>query len=349
MLAAREGQALPDLTLARDGDAVVLCWEPDPEEVTTKVRFLGRGRLRLPFATVRDALAALIDATLRRFEETGQDGEVITRLQQNWSAIAESSRTELRMCSGLAKLGLDPYDCSALSESLLSAISIADTELGPELFDDLLEGTSLPLLDADLQWTKAGRQALGSGGLVRPGDAEAPIAFVPSAHQFGYDLARRVRAMAPGLDRIGPVGNLPELLVDRFAWSQQLSNYLPSERRSRIEAIVGCTPDDGRPSVVVARKGSPEGTRFRLARALYLHVSGALGSGPRLLSGASTTTQRSSRAFAAELLLPAAALAGRIRGAVCRAEVDDLAEEYQVSDWVVKHQIENHGIGALVD
>ena len=54
------------------------------------------------------------------------------------------------------------------------------------------------------------------------------------------------------------------------------------------------------------------------------------------------------RAFAAEFLAPHEMLKSDLSGAtIGEDEVDDLADEYGVSAFVVRHQIENHGLARV--
>ena len=64
----------------------------------------------------------------------------------------------------------------------------------------------------------------------------------------------------------------------------------------------------------------------------------------RLLTRANDWQQSASRAFAAELLAPAAALSGRLANACAWDQQGQLADEFQVSPMVIAHQIENHGL-----
>ena len=64
-----------------------------------------------------------------------------------------------------------------------------------------------------------------------------------------------------------------------------------------------------------------------------------------LLTRAYTWDQRASRAFAAELLAPEAALRQEVHDGVPHARVEELAKKFHVSPWVIEHQIENHRIG----
>lgn len=56
------------------------------------------------------------------------------------------------------------------------------------------------------------------------------------------------------------------------------------------------------------------------------------------------------RAFAAEFLAPAEALRQRLGGEqVSPDEVEDLACDFDVSGYVVRHQIENHNLAQIAD
>jgi Zn-dependent peptidase ImmA (M78 family) len=56
------------------------------------------------------------------------------------------------------------------------------------------------------------------------------------------------------------------------------------------------------------------------------------------------------RAFAAELLAPSAALRARVRDDVVSPEdVDALALELDVSRLVIRHQLENHRIASVAE
>ena len=81
---------------------------------------------------------------------------------------------------------------------------------------------------------------------------------------------------------------------------------------------------------------------------MYLWQFGHLRDGPRLLTRSNERIQREGRAFAAELLAPAAALRRHIRrGSVGEQEVTDLASTFDVSPMLIRHQIENHGLAVL--
>jgi hypothetical protein len=67
-----------------------------------------------------------------------------------------------------------------------------------------------------------------------------------------------------------------------------------------------------------------------------------------LLTDALTWEQAATRAFSAELLAPQAALAQRVRAEVSSDEVQKLAQEFEVSQLLIEHQIENHQLARVV-
>ncbi len=85
--------------------------------------------------------------------------------------------------------------------------------------------------------------------------------------------------------------------------------------------------------------------RFSLCRALCDHlVSGQ----PSLVTRSRTEHQQRSRAFAAEFLAPADSIRERIGGdRVVEEDIEELARVFEVSDLVIRHQIQNHNLAWL--
>ncbi|HEX2130923.1 MAG TPA: XRE family transcriptional regulator [Actinophytocola sp.] len=100
---------------------------------------------------------------------------------------------------------------------------------------------------------------------------------------------------------------------------------------ARIPAVDASTIDafsaalHGRPMIVLSHKGNPMRRRFSVAHELghlLLHPEPAPGSGHH---------EREANAFAAELLMPAAEIAGRLPTPVDVAELKEVADGYGVS------------------
>jgi Zn-dependent peptidase ImmA (M78 family) len=86
---------------------------------------------------------------------------------------------------------------------------------------------------------------------------------------------------------------------------------------------------------------------FHFCRALceYLHSRGDRAA---LVTDADTVRQKRNRAFAAELLAPAAALRARVGTSIVTwDQTEEIAEEFGVSAFVIDHQLTNHRIAAV--
>ncbi len=95
------------------------------------------------------------------------------------------------------------------------------------------------------------------------------------------------------------------------------------------------------------RPSRPDTQRFLDARGLY-HGLFTCELSQRLVTRAFTWDQQASRAFAAELLAPRAALSARTPERADRAAVEQLAQEFVASTKVIENQLENAGV-AIVD
>ncbi len=348
LLAARGGFALPDLTLYRDGSRVVVRCVPDPFEIETPypVHFVRDIELRLPSTEVEAGLRGLVEAVIDRIRELAPSEPGTQELLSNWEALQESSRTEAGLCAAAAAMGLDPYDEDELTGELLDVLEGSFAALVPSLRWDLAESTTREALKTDLTWVlRAGAELGHPQGPSAAPDLPDESGAIP-AHRAGYERAREL------VDRVGlpPVDDLEGFVQARCGWSASAEPPLPMDGvPTRINALVG--PDaSGRPGLIPsALPRRPESGRFLLARALFFAPTADAPPSHRLLTRASAWSQRASRAFAAELLAPAAELARRVSGKVTYEEVAELAHEFRVSVMVIEHQLENYNIGQIID
>ncbi len=193
LLAAREGFSLPDLTLARDGEHVVLALFPDPPAGSVSARrpvsFIGRATLRLRREAVEEALRTFVDAVLERLR--GVEHPDAQRLRDDWSAIFDADEAEARLCAWAARLGIDPYDEEQLDERLVEFIEDHLVGLPAGLRTDLLDAASgATELEQAVSWLARHDSVLH--GLPEPGPI-GPREAAGSAHQVGYARARRLR------------------------------------------------------------------------------------------------------------------------------------------------------------
>lgn len=335
LLAAREGGALPDLTIFRDGNAIFLKWVPDPDhdDRIRRVRFVEQGTALVEPADVERSLQQFIEAVLERLIDKTDDST--ERLRKNWKAVCESRQIESALCSWSASLGLDPYDENELTDDLADLMQSRVTGLPAELQHDLVDAATGSSLVSDLDWLE---QALSRVSIGTGTSNGTPLTTPTTAHQVGYQRAAQIRQYF-SLPQ-GPISNLQALLHDRCGWPAPEQQTVMMEGTRSISALVA-KDHDNNPRVVGPSLGH-WAERFRLARSLYFLANAAQAVCPRLVTRAYTWDQRASRAFAAELLAPAEALRAQVGDVVSADEVDQLSRQFDVRPNLIEHQIRNH-------
>lgn len=343
LLAAREGGALPDLTIFRDGDAIFLKWAPDPEhdERIRPVRFVEQGTTQVELAVFERTLHHFVEAVLERLRDTTEvDAE---RLRMNWRAVCESRQNETALCSWSAALGLDPYDETELSEDLIAVMQSRVRGFPPEVQHDLLETTTAQSLVADLDWLDQALPCVSSG--AETGNGVTQMTHT-SAHQVGYQRAAAVRQQCSLPD--SPIPDLPALLHDRCGWPPPECQTITIDGASSSSISALAARDHNNEPRIIGPSLGHWAERFRLARSLYFLTEPVRSTRPRLVTQAYSWHQRASRAFAAEILAPAEALRNRVGNVVSSDTVEQLAREFDVRPNLIEHQIRNHKL-AWVD
>ena len=345
LLSAREGGALPDMTIYRDGTDSVACWAPDPEpdDLIRPTRFISASAsVRMKPRDMETSLYRFVEAVLERLDQ--HCDEDTQRLRANWQAINESVEKEADLCASSATLGLDPYDPEELTPELVNLLEHQVAAQPLLLKNDLLEASSGRTLVRDLDWTTAASSKLN--GISREANERQEFGLTPqsmsTAHQVGYERARDFRKTFDIPD--SPVDDFVALLHRRCEWPSEPEIILEGPPNPSRLAMIG-RDGAGYPRLVTNQSRHTTSRRFRIARSLYFLSSADYPSTPRLITAAHTWDQRASRAFAAELLAPAAVLRTAIADQLSDELIDDLASKFNVSSWVIEHQLANQDIG----
>ena len=342
LLAAREGGALPDLTLFRDGDWVVARWFPDGgEERPIPVQFVGKGEKKILPAAAEQGLAQFVETVITHLQ--GLEEPEVKNLLEDWAETREDSLQNRHICEWSAQLGLDPNDPAELTDELLETLQGAVAPLEQAIREDLLDAEEPHFLTNDLRWLGEVRIAAADAGRPSGNGAPALEADDGPAHKVGYRSAIDLRKRLLGKDRGEPIPNLDETLLD-LGWAREPRREAQRLPAGPLSAAVEHSEQRGAVAVMLPGVGS-EQNRFRTARAIWFRHFGGNPAARRLVTGAHTWDQRGSRAFAAQFLAPAEGLREHVGGRVSRTEVAQLAERYAVSPNVIGHQIENHRIG----
>ena len=343
---AREGYALPRLFISPVGSYTKLQWKRQrlPRQ---GVEFLAAGTAHVSTEGFVDAVSELIQRVIARLEEHGLFG---TLLQEEWRAVREAAPQERDFCRAAAALGEDPYD---MTDELAAALKGLAERFPEELFEEFLLVASVDALDReadDLQTvlTDACIQApilepfreIREEGLGVPPGGDLP------PWERGCRMADKLRGRL-GLQS-DPLPRGSELAAKLgLASDATLEDAVSSRpfRAASVDGIMVAGPDQAPRMVLHPRSEAAQ--RFHLFRGIGEYLGGTTPSSG-LLSRANSERQKCNRAFAAEFLAPAEGLRQRVERHVLDGEdLEDLADTFGVSQYVIFHQVKNHGIAGV--
>ncbi len=333
---AESGLLLPSLYIFNDGRGIRAQWVADERGACPHMpgEFTDTGSDVLEEATVRDSLAEFVDSVLDRLE--GRCDERVIALRENWQAVRGADADEANYCIAAGRLGLDPYDPSQVGATVAEWVETELADPDRPLIRDLTESADPDTVIGQWKWIAEINAFCPVGPLRR----RLPISNVlrggsPARH--AYHLASEVRRAA-GASAWEPIVSVDELAATACgcSFSAQDRNDAPGRT---LQALVGWADAD---QIVLAgpRPTRSDSRRFLDARGIY-HALFACHQSERLVTRAFTWDQQASRAFAAELLAPRAALANRTNGVADPDTVRDLATCYDVSTAVVSNQLRN--------
>lgn len=222
----------------------------------------------------------------------------------------------------------------------------ASTYLEGALRNDFFEAADPLQLGAQLEWVSKGLQLAQSQKLELPSlmrlkEELSHTNGQGSSWSQGYELARQLRNTLGLEDRehfvladLSPSDKIEEAIL------------VPQRKRQGFDAL--SAPNQlGSPEFVL-RPGSELSKRFAFCRALFEFLHSPAQT-PSLISAAISEKQKRNRAFAAELLAPERLIRERMStDSIDWGEVEDLATKFEVSAYVIAHQIENHQLGEVL-
>lgn len=339
-----DGYAYPNLTVTSSGARTRLAWGSGPS-AWTKIEFLNRDSAVVDRAEFLDVCSDFIEMVVRRLAEFEIHG---TFLQEEWTAIQASDADESSFCEVAAGLGWDPYDMGKRQQQQVLRLS---EELGGLRSEAIpIIDTTDPLQDAErirsaVQTTRSNRLRLERLRPLAESIGKKPLHG--SSWELGYDLARQARhALELDGQPIRTVDALAEILG---ADGEELNQvFRPLNTLGELQLIDGVVAGGEQASYAFGlRRAGESGQRFTFCRALGEAIT---SNADALVTRGNTERQQRNRAFAAEFLAPSSGLKARVtRRNIGADEVDDLAEEYGVSPFVIRHQVGNHEIAQLVD
>jgi hypothetical protein len=339
LLAAREGFALPDLTFHPTESHMELTWKRVVAPYSG-LEFLSEGTALVHKAAVREQFAQLIEAVVERLDVgVREDRGVGSSLVTEWQALKDVLRNDEQraFCERAARLGFDPF---AIDESVAGQIETLGSVLPEVLIDDFCDAIPSTEIASGAEAVRsfiesAAPTARRSGRWNDAREMVAAKADVP--WRDGYRQATAFRSF------LGLNGHSPDDLGDYL--SEAIGGFDSRDFAAppRIDAISYLADDSG-PVFGIPVCLRPEKKRFAIARAVGDFLNFGESS---LITRSRTEHQQRNRAFAAEFLAPAHSIRARIsRDTVDDEDVELLANEFRVSEFVIRHQIQNHRLAA---
>lgn len=340
---AREGFVLPSLRFVSVGEKIEMQWQP-LDFLDAGVRFINAGHASAAAETVIAALGRFVEAVVTRLDDQGIRE---TSLHRQWKAIQEADDDQRRFCLAAGRLGLDPY---SVDDPVSEAIIACERQIAPDLLDDFLALATVDELAGQAESLANATSAISNDSddadaLASVRDVAPSLQLMANPWQAGYEYARELRRRINGngwksrsLDELA--AHLGIVQLDRC--------LMPAAGSCRfLDALVG-ENQRHRPRFLIEKRRESS-RQFAFCRALFEHLTRPTGSFA-VVSGLRTDRQKMNRAFAAELLAPHQQLAADISAAVIGdEEVADLADEYGVSEMVIRHQVENHNLADLAN
>lgn len=330
---ARRGFALPNAYFNPVGDKI----EVDANETylrSARLSFTTKSRILLPRQVFEEGAARFIESVMRRLEQAGVRD---TDAQFAWQLVRATSDEEAAYCRLVGALGLNPYEANSKIDATLESVA---TILPADVLLDLCQASdeqSFPLmarLSAELFASLDDAQSFDAAPLdtidlpADTGDAAAAKWGVAASQRLRQKLGVTSSDPNSGAEMFGVLGIDPTLGVR-------------TDSGADFSKIMAALKKDGRSQIRLGlAEESIEQRKFSAARAVFLAWEGKRTGKPRFVTNAKTRDQQASRAFAAEMLAPIAFIREQISGggAVSAFALDKIAQELEVSPWVVRWQ-----------
>ena len=345
LVSSREGYAFPNLQVMPTGTRMRVTWTRDRLR-WARLEFLNAGQAWVDPDEFQEACADLVDRVIRRLVSLGVEG---TLLQEEWMSIQEADRDESMFCGTAAGLGWDPY---ALDQEKRALVCGLEEVLNGACFEEAVAVLDVHHLEAQVAAIGAALAAGKSTSLslerlrsIRPQiDAEAEWSD-REPWAAGYALARHVRQeLALDGAPLSTMADLARALGEEPAALTEVTRPRDFGVADLVNGVV-TSDENGFPAFAV-RSGQESTRRFQFCRGLAEVL--AAPNSDALLTQARSDRQQQSRAFAAELLAPSAALRARVsRPLLDEDDLDELAAEFGVSSRLVAHQVQNHRIARV--
>jgi hypothetical protein len=327
---AGDGFHWPNLRVQPNEDSVDLraTAEDSAEE---RINYVIEGNWTVDLNQFESSLRAFVESVTERLEQEGIRG---TPLQLEWQAIHDLDTEEVDFCRAAAALGEDPFDPDlVIANELLSA---SEQVQSADLLVEMLAASPQSAVLEGAAWLAESEHLLASmkGATASIADLKEQIPerhksinkrYLESPWVVGFQHARDLR-------------NLMGLGLNPVQESLVSVAYATRTAPQSIDGLVGL--DAPSPLLVIPHERSKSSERFLQARSLHRALFTA-SSGAHVVTNGRSLRDQVERAFAAEFLAPANAIAIALKSDTGERAVARAAKEFGVAEIVIEHQIEN--------
>lgn len=329
---ARNGFALPDLSIVPAGDRIEIVGRPAYLRFS-RITFLEEIFSSFETAEVRNALSKFVDQVITRLNESGVKD---TTLHTAWSSVCQTTAEAEEFCKLIGALGLSPYDENPEIEAILDQLS---KNLPRTMLHDLCQASDAARFSKMAGLAQAAFEAAAKSqevSLEALSEIDFPADSSPAAFRWGLEAVKRVREHF-GIGARDPMGGdafFEYLKIDPVAQPaiNDGNNYSVSAAVERQDAQM---------KMALLEQAEAQ-RRFAAARAAFLGWASNSRTS-RFVTAARTRDQQASRAFAAELLAPIAYIRSKAQNRLLsNFGIEKTARELGVSAAVVAYQARNN-------
>jgi len=295
---------------------------------------------------VETPLLGFLAATASRLAP-GQDRhwleDLIERIRRSRAHADEAAYCR---CAGL--LGADPYaPGDALETAITDTVATLGEEVAMELFataqaDTVAEKASW--IDRQTRSAIRTSQTIASHAHGLKEDLDNAIRPDRRPWDRGYDTARRLRALL-GIAPDQPLPTLDAVAAALLGADSDTTSAI--ENMESLCGARGIAREDAQGLGIAIDRRAGRSAQFQLASTFADFLFSATG-GIFLTTRASTDRQKCNRAFAAEFLAPIEGITEKLSPRKSLdANVEQIAQDFGVSDYIVRYQLQNQAPEAL--
>lgn len=340
---AQEGYSLPDMHIRPIGDIVRVRWKPIKYNFRN-VEFIESGDINIDLEDFKCSVFEFLHIVVTRLEDFGITDTV---LQKEWDIIQKLDDEEREFCNAASAVGVDPFNVSSGLEKLI----IESSQLIPSsLLMDFFVIARNKKFKSDLD------QTIKALELQEKNDSkfDSLVALrekITNKYKIhaqpwnqGYLAAQELRQLL-GVNG-NPISDINELgKVFKLKGKDIESTIIKSNFPDAICALSGSNLYDS-PSFVI-NKNEETSNMFTLCRSFYNYFFSDFLV-PSMITKTRSTIQKTNRAFAAEFIFPASTLRSIIEiNTITRDDIQKISSKYNVSTYLIEHQIENNRIAEI--